>query len=149
MRKLEQIYSDLLNLAPTIDNFQFYTLLDEIRAIISDEDEKKAAKDWKKGTEDIRVSKDKVITAEVFRNKNHPGIMIHRSINRDGKWMSGWNISHEISGLRIGPIYSSMRKAVKAFQEHASGVDWNRSAEELMNDPAAQKADAGLCRATR
>lgn len=145
MRKLEEIYGDLYSFAKRQDSHELNSLVLEIKKLILAEDEKKAAKEWVKGFGDLRYDEGKTLTAEVYRNKNYPGIMIHRSISREGRWLPGWSIGHEMSGLRIGPGgYPNLHKAVKEFLEHASKVDWNRSAEKLIKDPAAIKASRVL-----
>jgi hypothetical protein len=144
-RTLEQIYGDLSELSVTLKDQILDNLVCEIKNLISDEEEKKAVKGWKKGSGKIRLSSEKTLAIEVYRNENYPGIMINRSYNTHGQLMSGWTISHDLSGLRLGDKrYSNMRKAVKAFLEHAANVNWNRPEKEIVADPEARTAHYNL-----
>ncbi|MFA5385092.1 MAG: hypothetical protein WC364_10585 [Eubacteriales bacterium] len=140
-RPLEKIYFDLLDLAETLNDHMLFMLLGEIKTIISDNDEKNAAKDWKKGS---GVLQPDSIRIEVFKNDNHPGVMIHRKVDENGGLIPGWAISHE-SGYRLGPpTYANKRKAVKAFMNHASKINWNRPRNKLIEDPEAMQANRDL-----
>lgn len=133
---LEQILNDLTTLNKYLDgNYALEESVSNLTAYISAEDEKKAAKGWKKGTGELKIRKDALITVEVYRNGEYPGIMIHRAYNQPG-----WTLSHEKSGLRIGGKFSNMRKAVKAFLDQASKVNWDRLTDEVLKDPEAIEA---------
>lgn len=140
MRKLEEVYADLSDLAKKLNDNSLYMLVYEIKEILSDEDEKKAAKDWVKGTGEIRFNPKQAITVNAYRNKKFPGVIIHRNYDITGELLPGWSISHELSGLRLSSGYQNMRKAVKAFTEHAANVDWNRPGDEITADPEARDA---------
>lgn len=140
MRKLEEVYADLSDLAKKLNDNSLYMLVYEIKEILSDEDEKKAAKDWVKGSGEVRFNPKQTITVDAYRNKKYPGVTIHRSYVITGDLIKGWSISHELSGLRLDSGYSNMRKAVKAFIEHAANVDWNRTEAEVTTDPEARAA---------
>lgn len=140
MRTLEGIHYDLTVLSTALNNEELYNLVQEIREHISALDEKKAAKDWKKGTGTIRVNEGKTATVEVYRNSRYPGVVIHRQYGAPGEILKKWNITHELSGLSISSGYSNMRKAVKAFLEHAADVNWNMPEAELVKDTKVRTA---------
>lgn len=140
MRKLEEIYADLNNLAKTLNDNTLYRLVNDIKDVILDEDDKKAAKDWVKSSGELRSHSKKAILIEVYRNKKYPGVMIHRSYSVQEELIKGWSISHDLSGYRLASGYPNMRRAVRTFIECAADVDWSRTADELTTDPKAHAA---------
>ncbi|MEW6663043.1 MAG: hypothetical protein ACOY9Y_02285 [Bacillota bacterium] len=139
-RGLEQIYLDLVTVSEKLENSNLNKLVEEIRTYILTEDEKTATKEWKRSSGKITFEKGH-LTVDVYRNANYPGVMIHRHYKPNGELQSGWVISHELSGLKLGSIvYNNMRKAVKAFLEHAANVNWDRPKEEILADPEAKTA---------
>lgn len=143
MRKLEEIYIELSSLSKVLDNNELYMLVYELKDYLSAEDEKKAVKGWKKGSGVVKYP-TKNVTVEVYRDKNYPGIMIHRSIGAGEQFAPGWVISHELSGLRLSTRFPTMGKAVKTFMKHAASVNWNRPSDDLLKDIAAREAGSGL-----
>jgi len=142
---LERIHEDLLALSEKLKNSELNNLAYEIKTYILDKDEKKAVKGWKKDQGKIVFAKNKTIKIEVYKNKEYPGIMIHRRYGAEEQLESGWVISHELSGSKISQsFYTSVRKAVKAFLDHAAKVNWNRPAAEISEDPEAKKAYSDL-----
>lgn len=140
-KTLEQILNDLIDLNKYLDgNYALEESISDLSDYISAEDEKKAAKGWVKGTGELKTRKDDPITVEVYRNKDYPGVMIHRAYGYNSDLLSGYALSHEKSGLRIGGKWPNMRKAVKAFLDHASKVNWDRPTEEILKDPEAVEA---------
>lgn len=144
-RTLVEIYGDLSELSKTLNNQTFDKLIDEIKNLILADDEKRAIKDWKKSTGWIKMPENKKLKIEVYQNKKYPGIMIHRGYTHLGQLISKWSISHESSGLRIScKNYPNLRKAVKAFLDHAANVDWGRPENEILECPKARKAIEAL-----
>ncbi len=140
-KTLEQILNDLTNLNKGLDgNYILEESISDLQAYISAEDEKKAAKGWVKGTGELKIRKDNPITVEVYRNEKYPGVMIHRVYGYNSDLLPGYTLSHEKSGLIIGGKWSNMRKAVKAFLDHAAKVNWDRPTEEILKDPEAVEA---------
>ena len=143
MRKLEEIYVELSSLSKELDNDGLHVLVYDLKDYLSAEDEKKAVKGWKKGSGDVKYPNAKTVTVEVYRDKNYPGIMIHRNIDADMQ-PPGWVISHELSGLRLSIGFPTMGKAVKAFMKHEASVNWNRPSDDLLKDNVARNAGSGL-----
>jgi hypothetical protein len=138
-RKLEKIYNSLLERAKFHDDEDLNILVDELRKLIEEEEAKKVVKGWEAGTGGIKFPNDTVMEIQVHRNKNHPGIMIHR--NYKNKILSpGWQISLE-AGLRIVNVnYKTKTQAIKTFSECAGNIDWNRPLEVLSGDREIMEA---------
>lgn len=133
MRKLDDVYNDLLSLSTRLEHYELDSLTNEIKNHILAMDEKRAAKDWKKATGDVRCGSI-TVSIDVYFNTKYPGVMIHRNTDADGRLLKGWCIRLN------GKPYSTMPKAVKAFTEHLAIVNWDRPGEELKPDKDAHKA---------
>mgnify|MGYP000859446312 FL=1 len=114
-------------------------------AIRSQHELKQAGSGWYKSEGNIAVNTENgKITKSVpcFRHKTVVGLFINKT---DGRGESRWNITHDISGLRLAGA-STLNKACKCVKDYLSGIDWDKSEAELAfkSNPDYPKIEAAL-----
>lgn len=149
---------DLIQMIATLEKAQKNQYATDIQDVINglkemqaEKDLAAAAKGWSLKKECLHVALTKLkgpspYKIDAFVNPKFPGIAIHREDEADrdeyhpGKY---WIVTHILSGLRIVPRgFSNMRKAAKCVNECCDGFNWNRPANDIMDDPAMKEVSS-------
>lgn len=143
---LEEVYTRLVIYGQSNNVDQELTdIIKDIKRLVQAKEDQQTVKGWVKGKGFVVVYEGKKAEVQVYRNKEYPGVILHREYAGEKVISKTWVISHEITGLRLAnKMFSNMSKAAKAFVTHAAGVDWNREAKEIVKDEQAKKAYAEL-----